>query len=183
MYFLLEVNGSDYSRSYGHRLCGVDMSWMLGSSASRIFGDKVITPHSLPWQVGPVDGSDKRPFCGGTLIDNEWILTAAHCFYDGIENPTDIRKVKVAIAEHNTTNDADGEYIAIAKKIEHPKYKRSTHSFHFALVMLDTSVEIKVEIIRICIPEKNPGVFNNRKRYAYKRLVLDVMVEKTTSVK
>jgi secreted trypsin-like serine protease len=31
----------------------------------------------FPWQVGLVINS--RSFCGGSLISNQWVLTAAHC--------------------------------------------------------------------------------------------------------
>lgn len=54
----------------------------LYGSLDRIVGGEEAIPHSWPWQVSlqmvyiePCSHS-----CGGTLINSQWILTAAHCF-------------------------------------------------------------------------------------------------------
>ena len=36
-------------------------------------------PDPIPWQVSLQDGG--WPFCGGTILNNNTILSAAHCFY------------------------------------------------------------------------------------------------------
>ncbi|XP_076042642.1 chymotrypsin BI-like isoform X2 [Oratosquilla oratoria] len=44
---------------------------------TRIVGGTEATPHAFPWQVALF--LDETSFCGGSLISDEWILTAAHC--------------------------------------------------------------------------------------------------------
>ena len=50
-----------------------------GRKPHRIVGGSEAGPYSLPWQVALVRKNSQRPFCGGTLISNRHILTAAHC--------------------------------------------------------------------------------------------------------
>ena len=46
--------------------------------ASRIVGGTVAAVNSWPWQVMLTDNYG-RQFCGGSLVDPDWVLTAAHC--------------------------------------------------------------------------------------------------------
>ncbi|KAA0202995.1 hypothetical protein HAZT_HAZT010844 [Hyalella azteca] len=43
----------------------------------RISGGQEAWPHSYPWMVALF--IDDAYFCGGSIIDDQWILTAAHC--------------------------------------------------------------------------------------------------------
>jgi secreted trypsin-like serine protease len=43
---------------------------------NRIVGGQEAIPNSFPWQVF-IRGNNV--FCGASLIDDNWIVTAAHC--------------------------------------------------------------------------------------------------------
>lgn len=51
--------------------CGKRPMW------ARVINGQNASPHSWPWQISlRVNG---RHICGGSLIRNDWVLTAAHC--------------------------------------------------------------------------------------------------------
>ena len=58
-------------------LCG-----KTGEILTRIVGGQPATKNEYPWQVGMVTPSGSRPFCGGSLITSNTVLTAAHCQMD-----------------------------------------------------------------------------------------------------
>ena len=44
----------------------------------RIVGGIPTLPHSWPWMVS-LQSDNGFPFCGGTLVNDEYVVTAAHC--------------------------------------------------------------------------------------------------------
>lgn len=104
------VQQSDQKGKYsGSITCGI-------GRRSRIVGGERARPSELPWQVGfRYDGPYSRTniFCGGTLIDKKWVVTAAHCFEQIRYDMT----LKVILAEFDTKNEDGNEVIIPAEKV------------------------------------------------------------------
>ena len=114
--------------------------------ASRIVGGKVAGVNEYPWQIGLIVPGTKSPFCGGTIISHQHILTAAHCTYG--KNPPDIN---VLLGEHDTT-DSQAEYLPIVKIKIHPGYDDITMHYDFAILTLIRNIRYSLVMSPVCLP-------------------------------
>ena len=122
-----------------------------GFKPSRIVGGSEVTPFSLPWQVALVDPGDDLPFCGGTLISATHVLTAAHCTGGNGGN------WEVIVGEHDITSTSDGTRHTKCSHVNHPQYDDTDtgteeFNFDFAIVKLNTPVEIGPHAAPACLP-------------------------------
>ncbi|RXN21075.1 chymotrypsin B-like protein [Labeo rohita] len=78
-----------FSAAYG---CGVPAIPPVVSGYARIVNGEEAVPHSWPWQASLQDFTGFH-FCGGSLISEYWVVTAAHC---------DVRTShRIILGEHN----------------------------------------------------------------------------------
>jgi len=66
---------SEYFTGCGAETCGVPA--IAPSVNVRVVGGVEAMPHSWPWMVSLQ--ADGRHICGGSLINNQWVVSAAHC--------------------------------------------------------------------------------------------------------
>ncbi|KAJ8005560.1 hypothetical protein DPEC_G00119210 [Dallia pectoralis] len=115
---------------------------------SEIIGGKEVKPHSLPY-MALLEDSTGGKVCGGILIQEQWVLTAAHC--------VNIKKVWLGV--HSITiNNEEKESRQVRKvksQIPHPCYDREYTVNDIMLLKLDKKVKPSKAVKVLPVPVKS----------------------------
>ncbi|XP_047620936.1 coagulation factor IX isoform X2 [Phacochoerus africanus] len=115
---------------------------------TRIVGGENAKPGQFPWQVllnGKIDA-----FCGGSIINEKWVVTAAHCIEPGV-------KITVVAGEYNTEETEPTEQRRnVIRAIPHHSYNATMnkYSHDIALLELDEPLTLNSYVTPICIADK-----------------------------
>ncbi|KAF5271712.1 hypothetical protein FQA39_LY08035 [Lamprigera yunnana] len=144
-------------------VCGQDPN-------KRIVGGQLTDLRQFPWlTLLEYQKPTGRGFnCGGSLINNYYVLTAAHCVR---RIPTNWKLISVRLGEHqlNTDPDCDDDRpgfedcadspfdIPIAQAIVHPEYNSqySAGPHDIALLKLSRPISYSKSISPICLPRSS----------------------------
>merc|ERR1711962_954511 len=115
-----------------------------GTQSDRIVGGQEAEQHEYPWQVGLVSRNGKTPWCGGTLISDRHIMTAAHCTAG--KTPASIQ---ILLGEHRTNDDVFTR-ADVSKINDDPNY--SMPNGDFSILTLTKPVTFTNSIRPACLP-------------------------------
>ncbi|KAL3182004.1 hypothetical protein MRX96_035468 [Rhipicephalus microplus] len=138
-----------YTEDY--TICGQSQRPATG----RVIGGAPVVAGVFPWNVGLSRILPGRRmgnhFCGGTLLSNEWVVTAAHCV------ASDITPSEIAIVLHENSTDYVGpetEFIS-PDGIHFHTYNGVSHDVALLHIQQTVhSVEALSRITPICLPFK-----------------------------
>ncbi|CAG0884199.1 unnamed protein product [Darwinula stevensoni] len=125
----------------------------------RIVGGDDTAPWEYPWMAALLTkSSNKRPFCGGSLISPVHVLTAAHCAKHILPDPTSFR---VRIGEHNFDSELETDYrnFRVQNVSIHPNYT-SSYTIKDDLAILELNASCMDKPRTVCLPEV-PNDFRN----------------------
>ena len=121
--------------------CGVPQS------QNRIVGGQAADKNEYPWQVALIRDGESSPFCGGTILSDDTVLTAAHCWQA-------LSSFQVVVGEHDYSDPGDGQVsIAPCSWLPHPDYIPGAQDNDFALIRLSSPLTFSSAVMPACLPE------------------------------
>uniref|UniRef100_A0ABI7W2D1 Peptidase S1 domain-containing protein n=2 Tax=Felis catus TaxID=9685 RepID=A0ABI7W2D1_FELCA len=124
--------------------CGVPAIEPVLNGLSRIVNGEDAVPGSWPWQVSLQDKTGFH-FCGGSLISEDWVVTAAHC---GVRTS----HVVVAGEFDQHANEENIQVLKIAKVFKNPKFNMLTVRNDITLLKLATPARFSETVSPVCLP-------------------------------
>ncbi|XP_074850389.1 granzyme A [Carettochelys insculpta] len=111
-----------------------------GDSCVDIIGGNKVIPHSRPY-MALIKGKE---YCGGALIKENWVLTAAHCQID--------RGTVILGAHSSTKKEREQQIFKIARSVHYQCYNEQTKENDIMLLQLQKRAKITKYVKTIQLP-------------------------------
>ncbi|XP_044160558.1 uncharacterized protein LOC122945559 [Bufo gargarizans] len=119
------------------------------SSLQRVVGGQDAAPREWPWQAALL--YENASVCGGSLISQDWVVTAAHCVVGKTH-----RKLQVLLGVLNLMDTGSTRLsVAVKKVIINPIYNGGITSGDLALLQLEMPVNFNDNIQPITLPSQD----------------------------
>ncbi|XP_044215959.1 trypsin-2-like isoform X2 [Thunnus albacares] len=116
---------------------------VFATEDDEIVGGYECTPHSQPHQVSLNSGYH---FCGGSLVNEYWVVSAAHC-YKSSQNGHSV------LGDHNQWfMDGNEQIIPAARVIPHPNYESWFVNNDIMLIKLSKPATINQYVQPVALP-------------------------------
>ncbi|XP_048053049.1 polyserase-2 [Megalobrama amblycephala] len=112
---------------------------------TKIVGGVDAPAGAWPWQVSLHEGGSH--FCGGSLINNQWVLSAAHCFPE----PNAASLTVYLGRQFQELSNPNEVSRSVSQIIIHPAYSRKTNDNDMALLRLSSPVNFTNYIQPVCL--------------------------------
>ncbi|XP_018423262.1 PREDICTED: chymotrypsinogen A-like [Nanorana parkeri] len=140
------------SGAYG---CGVPAIRPVVTGYARIVNGETAVSGSWPWQVS-LQYTSGFHFCGGSLINSLWVVTAAHC---GVTTSH-----RVILGEHDRSSNAEPiQTLSVGRVFRHPQYNSVSIINDITLIKLASPATFNNRVSPVCLAA-GVDVFNGGER-------------------
>uniref|UniRef100_A0A182MAL4 trypsin n=1 Tax=Anopheles culicifacies TaxID=139723 RepID=A0A182MAL4_9DIPT len=115
----------------------------------RIVGGFEIDVSETPYQVSLQYFNSHR--CGGSVLNNKWVLTAAHCTFG-------INADSLAVRLGSSRHASGGTLVQVARVVEHPNYNENTIDYDYSLLELEGELTFSDAVQPVDLPEQDEPV-------------------------
>ena len=164
--FNLQINGNDILTILDTKEGDLSLPFFTGNFGNqlKIIGGTDADIEDFPWQVYLRAGNY---LCGGSIISEKWVLTAAHCAFDEDEKLIPPEEMSIKVGTSYPGSLAAGDLYYVENVIIHEGYTSEGYLNDIALLELketiDFSVANYIELISIDEVEAgaaDPGVLS-----------------------
>ncbi|XP_053271938.1 trypsin II-P29 isoform X2 [Pleuronectes platessa] len=139
-------------------LCTGCRSALTCRQNNRILGGYPLSPEQVPWHASLVSGGKHR--CGGSVINDQWVMTAAHCVTGSGSGVT------VYLGRFNQSGPNPHEVSRTIAQAEcHPSYSTLTYENDICLLKLSSPVNFTDYIQPVCLADANSTVHSGHWSY------------------
>nr|XP_003704850.2 PREDICTED: trypsin-1-like [Megachile rotundata] len=121
----------------------------ITNTQRRIVGGVETQVNQYPWMALMMFKG--RFYCGASVINSRYVLTAAHCV-----DRFDPNLMSIRILEHdrNSTTESETQMFKVEKVIRHSAYSTYNYNNDIALVKVKDSIKFEGKMRPVCLPER-----------------------------
>ncbi|XP_055344052.1 transmembrane protease serine 9-like [Paramacrobiotus metropolitanus] len=135
------------------------------SKFQRIIGGVTPAPSAWPWAAALVfqNGQNEQQGCGASVLNSQWVVTAAHCVKLGVPEDVYLKGMKVYYGNQNLLKVPASQKASIVRAIVHPDYTKAAggNVNDVALIKLTAPIPDfpNSMVSPICLPSDAIGTF------------------------